>query len=67
MSKRASRTQSKKPKIDMGQIKAWQEELEAMRRLAAEAERERGQTDTYWHDSVKRLEETLEAALDTEV
>jgi hypothetical protein len=43
------------------QIEAWQIELEAMLELAAEAEEERGQTDTYWHTSAERLKATLAA------
>lgn len=68
MKKQASRTPSKKAKAKPSdeQIAAWREEYEWMVKLAEKAENETGQTDTYWHTSMARLEAALKA-LDLEV
>lgn len=42
-------------------------EYEAMVRLADEAERERGQNDTYWHTTRDRIAATLRDVYDMEV
>ena len=53
--KKESTPTQNKPKPPAG-YEVWLDEYRAMVRLAAKAEREDGQTDTYWHTRKKALE-----------